>query len=150
MSSLFKSMDISSSGLNAQRMRMNILSSNLANAQTTKSPEEGGEVYRRKDVIFEAAPLDKKADFASFLDPDFGTELKSVEVSGIHKDQKAPKRVFDPSHPHANQDGYVDMPNIDVMTEMVNMIAATRSYEANVSALNNAKQMAMKALEIGA
>jgi flagellar basal-body rod protein FlgC len=125
---------------------MNILSSNLANAQTTKTTEGGP--YRRKDVVFSAIGADNKP-FGELLDEDFGTELKKVKVVEIHEDQRAPRRVYDPSHPHASEDGYVDMPNIETMTEMVNMIAATRSYEANVTAINNAKAMANKALEIG-
>jgi flagellar basal-body rod protein FlgC len=143
--SFFKSMNISASGLNAQRMRMNILSSNLANAQTTQTPEGGP--YKRKDVVFEAKPVGDK--FEDFLDEQFGTNLSKVNVLQIHEDTKAPRTVYDPTHVHANKDGYVEMPNIDVMTEMVNMIASTRSFEANTTALNNAKQMALKALEIG-
>jgi len=146
MTTLFKSMDISSSGLNSQRLRMNVLSSNLANAQTTVTPEGGP--YRRKDVVFSATPQ-ANDPFGKFLDEDFGTELRKVEVVQVHQDTNPPRRVLDPSHPHADKDGYVEMPNINVMTEMVNMIAATRAFEANVTAMNNAKQMAQKALEIG-
>jgi len=147
MSSIFKAMDISSSGLAAQRVRMNILSSNLANAQTTKSAENGGGPYRRQDVVFTANPVGEA--FENYLDEDFGTQMQEVKVTEIHKDTKEPRMVFDPTHPHADKDGMVAMPNIQVMTEMVNMIAATRAYEANVTAMNNAKAMAMKALEIG-
>jgi len=143
--SFFKSMDISSSGLNAQRLRMNILSSNLANAQTTETPEGGP--YKRKDVVFTANPQGNK--FEDFLDESFGTQLSEVKVTDIHEDRKPGRQVFDPNHPHADGKGYVTMPNIDVMTEMVNMIAATRSCETNTTALNNAKQMAIKSLEIG-
>ena len=145
MSDLFQSMKISASGLSAQRRRMNVLSSNLANAQTTKTTEGGP--YRRKDVVFSEVGADKP--FSALLDEDFGTELKKVKVIEVHEDQRDPRRVYDPTHPHAGKDGYVEMPNIETMTEMVNMIAATRSYEANVTAINNAKQMANKALEIG-
>lgn len=143
--SFFKAMNISSSGLAAQRVRMNVLSSNLANAQTTRTPEGGP--YKRKDVVFSATPAGNP--FEDFLDESYGTQLRDVKVVDVHSDQKAPRRVFDPSHPDAAKDGYVEMPNIQVMTEMVNMIAATRAYEANTTALNSAKQMAMKALEIG-
>ncbi len=145
MSSLFTSMKISSSGLAAQRVRMNVLSSNLANAQTTKTAEGGP--YKRQDVVFSAAPAE--APFEKFLDEDFGTQLRQVKVVGVHEDTKEPRMVYDPSHPHADPSGNVAMPNINVMTEMVNMIAATRAYEANTTAINNAKQMALKALEIG-
>lgn len=143
--SFFKSMGISSSGLAAQRVRMNVLSANLANAQTTRT-EEGGP-YKRRDVIFSAVPTGR--NFEDFLDGSTNTQLKKVQVTGIHEDNKAPRRVLDPSHPDADPDGYVNMPNIQVMTEMVNMIAATRAYEANATALNDAKQMAVKSLEIG-
>lgn len=143
--SFFKAMDISSSGLAAQRLRMNVLSANLANAQTTRG-EDGGP-YKRRDVVFSATPTGTA--FEDFLDGTNGVELKKVDVVGIHKDTKAPRQVFDPSHPDADAKGFVAMPNVEVMTEMVNMIAATRAFEANATALNDAKAMAMKALEIG-
>lgn len=143
--SFFKAMDISSSGLAAQRERMNILSANLANANTTRS-DDGGP-YKRRDVVFSAVPTGTK--FEDFLNGPMGTELRKVQVTQIHKDTAAPRIVHDPTHPDADADGNVKMPNIQVMTEMVNMIAATRAFEANATALNDEKQMAMKALEIG-
>lgn len=143
--SFFKSMKISSAGLSAQRLRMNILSSNLANAQSTRT-EEGGP-YKRKDVVFSAVGVD--GPFQNHLDDTMETQLKKPKVVSIHQDMKEPRTVFDPSHPDANEDGYVKLPNIQVMNEMVNMITATRAYEANATALNESKQMAMKALEIG-
>ena len=142
--SFFKAMNISSSGLAAQRVRMNVLSSNLANANTTRTPEGGP--YKREDVVFSATNV---SDFENMLDEDWGTELKKVQVIDIHKDTKAPRMVLDPSHPDANAEGYVAMPNIQTMTEMVNMIAATRAFEANTTALNSAKAMANTAIEIG-
>ena len=145
MSSFFKSMNISSSGLAAQRTRMNILSSNLANVQTTRTPEWGP--YRRKDVIFSATPVGKA--FEDYLDEGFQTQLKKVEVVDIHTDRKQPKRIFEPGHADADAEGYVLKPNIEVMTEMVNMITATRAYEANAAAFNETKQMAMTALDLG-
>ena len=148
MSSVFKSMNISSSGLAAQRLRMNVLSSNLANAQTTKVEGQEGP-YKRKDVVFSAVPEAGIGSFESFLDDAHQTQLSKVKVVQLHEDNKDPRRVYDPSHPDADQSGYISLPNIDVMSEMVNMITATRSYEANVTAMNNAKQMALKALEIG-
>ncbi|MBF0440815.1 MAG: flagellar basal body rod protein FlgC [Oligoflexales bacterium] len=141
----FRSMNISSSALAAQRLRMNVLSSNLANASTTRTPEGGP--YRRRDVVFTANPVGNP--FEDFLDESFGTQLSKVKVTDVHKDMRDPKKVHDPSHPDADADGNVEMPNIDVMTEMVNMITATRSFEANTTAMNSAKQMAQKALEIG-
>ena len=145
MSSFFQSMSISSSALTAQRLRMNILSSNLANVNTTRT-DEGGP-YKRKDAVFSAVPVSN--DQSNLIDEDLGTPLRKVQVVEIHSDQKDPRRVFDPSNPDADKDGYVLMPNIEVMTEMVNMILATRTYEANATALNAAKSMAQKALEIG-
>ena len=144
--SFFKSMNISSSGLSAQRLRMNVLSSNLANAQATRGGPNGGP-YRRQDVVFEAKPTGDA--FSEYLDPNFGTQVSEVKVRDIHVDPKPPREVYNPSHPDADERGYVKMPNIEVMTEMVNMITATRAYEANTTALNSAKQMALKALEIG-
>lgn len=143
--SYFKSMNVSSSALSAQRIRMNVLSSNLANAQTTQT-DEGGP-YKRRDVVFSAVPTGTK--FEDLLDEDYGAELTKVKVVDIHKDTKEPRAVFDPSHPDADENGIVKMPNIQVITEMVNMIAATRAFEANATAINDSKQMAIKALEIG-
>jgi flagellar basal-body rod protein FlgC len=145
MADFFKSMGISSSALTAQRVRMNVLSSNLANAQTTRTPEGGP--YKRQDVVFSAVPL--KGDFEDYLDESMNTQLKKVDVVGIHQDNKEPRKVYDPSNADADAQGYVAYPNIQVMTEMVNMIAATRAYEANATAFNEAKGMAQKALEIG-
>lgn len=139
-------MNVSSSALAAQRLRMNVLSSNLANANTTRGTEDGGP-YRRRDVVFSAVPA--SGDFDSFLDEDYGTQLKKVKVVDIHKDTRAPRRVHDPSHPDADENGFVNMPNIQVMSEMVNMIMATRAYEANATALDAAKQMAARSIEIG-
>ena len=143
--SFLNAMRISASGLKSQRLRMNVLSNNLANAHTTVTPEGGP--YKRQDVVFSAVPLEKK--FESFLDEAYMTELKKVKVVDIHQDKAPPRKVFDPKHPQADDKGYVSMPNIHVMSEMVNMIMATRAYEANVTALDNTKQMMVKALEIG-
>ncbi len=143
--SFFKSMNISASGLAAQRLRMNVLSTNLANAQTTRTPEGGP--YRRQDVVFSAVPTGNP--FEDFLDETMDTQLRKVSVVDIHQDTKAPKEVYNPAHKDADANGYVKMPNIEVMAEMVNMITATRAYEANITALNEAKSMAMKTLEIG-
>lgn len=139
-------MRISSTGLAAQRLRMNTLSSNLANAQSTRNADGTGP-YRRKDVVFSAVPTG--TPFEDFLDESMNTQLKKVKVVSIHEDTKEPRIVYDPNHPDADAEGNVAMPNIQVMSEMVNMIAATRAYEANATALNEAKQMALKALEIG-
>ena len=144
--SFFKAMKISSSGLAAQRMRMNILSQNLANAQATRGGPDGGP-YRRQDVVFSAVPT--SGAFEDLLNDSNENQVRKVQVVDVHKDTRDPREVFDPSHPDANADGIVKMPNVQVMTEMVNMIAATRAFEANATALNDTKQMALKALEIG-
>lgn len=141
----FNSMGISASALAAQRLRMNVLSTNMANANTTRTPEGGP--YKRRDVVFSAIPTGNA--FEDFLDETYGTQIQEVKVIDIHKDTKDPRMVHDPSHPDADKNGYVKMPNIQVMSEMVNMITATRAFEANTTAINSAKQMAMKALEIG-
>lgn len=144
--SFFKAMNISSAGLSAQRVRMNILSSNLANANTTRTPEGGP--YKRQDVVFSATPVSDNP-FGDLLDPEWGTQLKKVQVVDVHQDTKSPRKVHDPSHPDADSNGFVEMPNIQVMSEMVNMITATRAFESNTTAMNAAKTMAAKALEIG-
>lgn len=141
MSSFFKSMDISASGLSAQRIRMNIVSANLANAETTRTPNGGP--YKRQDVIFSAKPIGP-----TFAD-ELGRHLSKVEVTDIHQDLREARKVYNPSHADADASGYVSMPNIQVMTEMVNMITATRAYEANATVFNETKNMAKKSLEIG-
>jgi flagellar basal-body rod protein FlgC len=136
---------ISSSALAAERVRMNVISSNLANANTTKT-EEGGP-YRRKDVVFSA--VDSGVGFDNLMRQAFDPNLKAVKVEGIVEDQKAPKMVYNPGHPHADKDGMVAMPNISVMEEMVNMITSNRAFEANTTALNATKSMASTAINIG-
>lgn len=136
---------ISSSGLTAQRLRMNTIASNIANVNTTKT-DEGGP-YRRKDVVFEAMPETK--NFGEILKSEPDRQLQRVQVTDIHVDRGAPILKYEPNHPDANEEGYVAYPNINLMEEMTNMIQATRSYEANVSAMNATKDMANAALEIG-
>lgn len=143
--SFLKGLQVSSSALSAERVRLNILSTNIANANTTKT-DEGGP-YRRKDVIFTARSAGE--NFSNLMRMAFDDELKEVQVSGIHEDRSPPKRLYDPQHPHADEDGYVEMPNISVMEEMVNIITSTRSFEANTTALNSTKSMAETALKIG-
>jgi len=139
-----KAFSIPASGLDAQRERLNVISSNLANVSSTET-EEGGP-YRRRDVIFNAIPLEK--GFATALNQRMDA-LNKVEVSEIIHDNRPFKKVFEPNHPSANAEGYVLYPNVNAMEEMVNMISALRSYEANVTVLNAVKSMATKALEIG-
>ena len=140
----FDALHVSSSGLSAQRLRMNLISANLANMNTTRT--KAGGPYRRKDPVFAAqAP---EGSFREIL-RDRQEMLSKVAVVGIVEDSRAPIRRYNPNHPEADRNGYVALPNINVMEEMVNMISATRSYEANVSAIKAAKAMALKALEIG-
>lgn len=150
---VFEALNISATGLTAQRMRMDLIAENLANANTTNTPQGGP--YRRKDAVFSA--FDNTTSFSHFLNlVSLGGETdysewagKGVKVVDIMEDQGQPKRVYQPQHPDANTQGYVAMPNIDVVSEMVNMISAARAYEANVTVLSAAKSMMQKALEIG-
>ena len=144
------SFSISSSALTAQRLRMDVISSNIANAETTRASIENGEAvpYRRKVVVVE--PMGNSFDQILRSQMGTGTELgQGVKVAAIREDQSPLKPVYNPSHPDANAQGYVLMPNVDITKEMVDMISASRSYEANVTALNASKAMIMKALEIG-
>ncbi len=138
-------MRVSSSGMAAQRTRMNTISSNIANINTTRTPEGGP--YRRKDVVLESIPQGKTFGDILMSQPD--RNVQRVQVTDIHVDRGAPLMKYEPDHPDANPDGYVAYPNINLMEEMANMIQATRAYEANVSAMNATKGMAMTALEIG-
>lgn len=130
----------------AQRARMNSISSNIANINTTRTPEGGP--YRRKDVVFTAIPDAKSfGDILSVNDPK--ADFNRVQVTDVVYDKKAPILKYDPTHPDANEEGYVAFPNVNLMEEMTNMIQASRSYEANVQAIQATKDMALSALEIG-
>ncbi len=146
MADFLTGMRISSSGMAAQRMRMNTISSNIANINTTQTPEGGP--YRRKDVVFESM-VDAKnfGEIVSSTNPH--GNFQRVQVTDVVSDTKAPIMKYEPNHPDANEEGFVAYPNINLMEEMTNMIQATRSYEANVSALQASKDMALSALEIG-
>lgn len=145
MADFFSSLDVSASALSAERQRMNVTSSNLANAQTTRTPEGGP--YRRKDVIFESQP---QRSFASVLQGELNdVPSHQVKVVDVISDTNAPKLVYQPDHPDANAEGMVAYPNINSMEEMVNLITASRTYESNVTAINVTKNMMNKALEIG-
>jgi flagellar basal-body rod protein FlgC len=141
---MFGAIDAAASGLTAERLRMDVISNNIANVNTTRTAEGGA--YRRQVVVF--APRENEANFAQMLSEKLNTG-NGVKVVGITKDNSPTHRIYDPTHPDANQDGYVEMPNVNVVTEMVDMITATRAYEANVTSINSAKSMALKALEIG-
>jgi len=142
---LFSSMRVSASGLEAQTKRMNTVSSNIANSETTRAPDGGP--YKRKDPLF-AAHTDRES-FGEILENEMDENVQGVIVEEIVEDQRPPRMVYNPQHPDANPEGYVAMPNVNTVEEMANMISAQRSYEANVTALNAAKAMAQKALEIG-
>jgi flagellar basal-body rod protein FlgC len=140
---------ISASGMTAERLRMDVVANNLANVNTTRTP--GGGPFRREQVAFAPATasfgetlagLDGESDSS-------GTVQGGVQVSGIVPDSRPFRRIYQPGHPDADKQGYVNLPNIDTVTEMVDMMSATRAYEANVAAVGAVKSMAMKALEIG-
>jgi flagellar basal-body rod protein FlgC len=143
----FRSLDISASGLTAQRMRMDVIAENIANVSTTRTAAGGA--YRRRYTEFEQIG---SPSFSSYLTDSMGSDAPAgsgVRVSAIKDDMSDLKRVFDPTNPDADATGYVSMPNVDLAQEMVDMISATRAYEANVTALNAMKDLANKALEIG-
>jgi flagellar basal-body rod protein FlgC len=151
--SMFHSMNTTSSALTAQRLRMDVISSNMANVDSTRGKYINGEwvPYRRKSVVLEP----KGGSFNSFLGMAMNKGSNhavgsGVKVSKVVEDTQTPfKMVYDPEHPDANGDGYVQLPNVDPLREMVDLISATRSYEANVTVFNASKGMLMKALEIG-
>jgi flagellar basal-body rod protein FlgC len=139
---MFSALRISSSGLSAERLRMDIIADNIANAETTRTP--GGGPYKRKVASFEEN-LTKELN----TNNEYETEFKGVKVTKIYEDNSPFKRVYDPSNPDADSKGYVLMPNVNTLNEMVDLISASRSFEANVTAVDAEKQMAAKALEIG-
>jgi flagellar basal-body rod protein FlgC len=141
----FDALNTSSAALSAQRLRMNLISGNLANVNTTRTAQGGP--YRRKEAVFAAQPLNQS--FKRILADRQNNQIASVKVARVIEDRNPPVMKYDPRHPDADAKGYVAMPNINLMEEMVNMISATRGYEANVTALKAAKDMALKALEIG-
>ena len=139
---VFSALEVAASGLSAQRVRMNTIASNLANARTTRT-EEGGP-YRRLDPVFEAVGLDRaRGAFAASS----GASL--VQVARIQEDERPGMLVHEPGHPDANEAGYVEYPNVHVVEEMVNMITASRAYEAGVTSIETIKQMAHSAIGIG-
>ncbi|NLZ38510.1 MAG: flagellar basal body rod protein FlgC [Firmicutes bacterium] len=131
---MFQTMRTSASGLAAERLRLDLIASNIANISTTRT--ESGELYRRKTAVF-AAELAKSG------------AGQGVRVAAIEEQQTDPRWEYDPTHPDANADGYVAYPNINLLQEMTDLITATRAYEANVTVLNAGKSMFLKALEIG-
>jgi len=134
---------ISASALKAQKIRLDTVASNLANVETTSTPEGGP--YKKKSVYFETQPL----SFKETLDNSLSQRAQGVAVTKILADESEPKKIYKPEHPDADENGYVAMPNVNVLAEMVDMMSATRSYQANVTVIKSAKRMALKALEIG-
>ena len=136
-----KSLETSASGLYAQRKRMDIIASNLANIETTHT-EKGGP-YRRKMVVMRTKEMEH--DFANM----FESSIKGVQIEGIVEDRTPFKKVYNPSHPDADSDGYLSKPNVDLIVETTNMLMAKRAFEANIAAIKATRQMIIKALEIG-
>ncbi len=144
---LFKIFSISGSGMAAQKSRMSVVAGNLANSESTRTVDGGP--YRRRDVIFQAAP--PPGDFTDELN-DIAADrerAQGVEVVGVKQSNRPPRRIFDPSHPDASSEGYVAMPDINPIEEMVDMLSAVRSYEANLSAFNSTKALIRKILDLG-
>ena len=140
---IMTAIELGASGLSAQRRRLDLLISNLVNANTSQAP--GKDVYRRRDAIMTATPPAR--NFASAFDS-AADAVRGVEITGISIDRSEPVKRYEPGHPHADKDGFVAYPNVNAMQEMVNVMTATRSYEANLQAVNAAKEMANKTLEL--
>jgi flagellar basal-body rod protein FlgC len=136
---------ISASALSANRLYMNVLSANLANVNTTRTAD--GKPYQRRTVLYESVPAAETFDAS--LDGFMREDIQKVRVADVVSDGRDFKEIYDPSHPDANEQGVVLMPNISPIEEMANLVDATRSYEANLTALTTAKQLSLKALEIG-
>lgn len=144
---LFNSMRISASALMAQRLRMDTIANNVANMNTTRTPEGGP--YRRQVAVF--GEQGQGLPFSDFIGRARGMDLKGggVEVRRIHIDNSAARRVHDPTHPDADEEGFVLMPNINIVTEMTDLVGASRAYQASVTVLNATKSLALAALGIG-
>ena len=136
----FTAMEVSASGLSAERTRMNVAASNLANAQTTQTA--GGGPYKRRDVVLSSADVPG-------VDGPYAQAVRGVNVSQITQDPSPPRMEYDPGHPQANAQGYVAYPNINPVEEMVDMITASRAYEAGITTMSTAVNMAERALGIG-
>lgn len=149
--SFLQSFNISASGLTAQRLRMDVISENIANIDTTRT--ENGGPYRRKMVVFssiqETNSLFDKMLYNNINEISKEQSNRGVEVSQIIEDEEPFKLVYNPTHPDANEDGYVEMPNVDSLKETIDMMEAVRAYQSNITALNAMKELASKALEIG-
>jgi flagellar basal-body rod protein FlgC len=145
--SMFGGLEISASGLTAERLRMDVTAENLANAQTTRGAN--GQPYRRKEVVLQETPGSFGASLSAAMGGGHSGSTGGVQVAGVVEDTATPlKRVYDPGHPDADAQGYVSMPNVDTVTEMVDLISAQRAYEANVTAMQSAKQMFTRTLDL--
>ncbi len=138
---VFSAMEVAASGLTAERSRMNVIASNLANARTTRGVD--GEPYKRIDPVFEAKPLRNKT-----MDAVLNAVMR-VDLAEVREDTEPGQMVYDPGHPDADGEGYVEYPNVNVVTEMVNLMTASRAYEAGVATIESVKTMARSALKIG-
>ena len=154
--SLFKVFEIAGSGMVAQSQRLNVVASNLANAESAAGPD--GQAYRARHVVFQSIPATQSptrsgqppiAAPAVGIGPEAGQAV-GVRVAGVVEDTTAGRRLYDPKHPLADGEGFVTMPNVNVVDEMVNMISASRSYQTNAEVMNTAKSLLMKTLSLGA
>ena len=148
ISGIFGALEISTSGMSAQRAKIDVISSNVANVHTTRV--EGGSYYKRQVIVLRESKL--SPDFSSILSDEIGTgigdELSGVEIVEIISIQEPPKFIYEPNHPDANEEGMVSYPNINIIEEMVNMIMSSRAFEANLTVFNTAKEMISQSLEI--
>jgi flagellar basal-body rod protein FlgC len=142
MLGVFSALEVSASGLSAERIRMNTIASNLANVRTTRTPEGGP--YKRLDPLFEAVDIERLRGA-----PSLAQGVSLVKVGRVVEDTRPGTMVYEPGHPDANAQGYVEYPNVNAVEEMVNMITASRAYEAGITSIESVKQMARSAIEIG-
>jgi flagellar basal-body rod protein FlgC len=144
--SLFSSLSVSASGMNAQRVRAELLVENLANAETTRTPEGGP--YRRKDVVFQSES--QQSPFAAILSNQMtgGNDANGVTVSDVIVDQRDPEKRYLPGHPDANGDGYVAFPRLNPAEEMVDLVGASRGYRANVASMTSIKEMIQRSIDL--
>lgn len=142
MLGVFSALEVAASGLSAERIRMNTVASNLANVRTTRTAEGGP--YKRLDPVFEAVDIERLRGT-----PSLAQGVSLVQVQRVAEDQRPGTMVYEPGHPDANGEGYVEYPNVNAVEEMVNMITASRAYEAGVTSIDTVKQMARSAIEIG-
>ena len=140
---IFTSFKISASALKAHRIRLNTISSNLANVETSSTPEGGP--YKKKSVYFQTVPM----SFKDHMDSHLRKASQGVQVTKIIEDTDPPQLVYNPDHPDADEDGYVALPNVNVLKEMVDLMNSTRSFQANATVIKSAKRMALKSLELG-